>query len=174
MVKFQIPWTPAATNRSPMDWAADLGTVSSPTLTGCSAKKRLQCIRVVHRNPGDLGPHRALLYVKGGQQLKAVVGELKIFNKRPSQVAGAQHHDGVAPVDAQDLSDLFLEPVHLISIALLAESAKTKQILPDLGGGQPHRLAQGAGGDADHPLALELGQLTVVTGAVGGSQPWIP
>ena len=38
-------------------------------------------------------------------------------------------------VDAQDLPNLLLQAVHLISVALLAKPAETEQILTDLGGG---------------------------------------
>ena len=127
-------------------------------------QERLQRVGVVHRHAGNLRAHGALLHVKGGQQLKAVAGKFEVFNEGPAQVARAQHHNGVAPVDPQDLPDLLLEPVHLIAVALLAEPAEAEQVLPDLGGGQPHGLAQGAGGDADHPLALQLGELAVIAG----------
>ena len=55
---------------------------------------------MIHRHPGDLGPHHFGVHIKGGQQLKAVAGELKVFNEGTAQVARPQHHKGVALIDA--------------------------------------------------------------------------
>ena len=63
-------------------------------------QKLLQPVHVVHRHPGDLGPHHFGVHIKGGQQLKAVAGELKVFNEGTAQVARPQHHKGVALIDA--------------------------------------------------------------------------
>ena len=63
-------------------------------------QKFLQPVHVIHGHPRDLGPHHLGVYVKGGQQLKAVAGKLKVFDEGTAQVARPQHHKGVALVDA--------------------------------------------------------------------------
>ena len=111
---------------------------------------------MIDGDAGDLGAHRPLLYIKGRQELKAVVGKFEVFNEGPAQVARPQHDDGVSPADPQDLADLFLEHVHLIPVPLLPEAAEAEQILADLRRGQPDGFPKGAGGDPHDPLPLKL------------------
>ena len=133
-----------------------LGHCEQPHAGGVLRQEGLQSICVIDGDAGDLGAHRPLLHIKGGQELKAVVGKFEILNEGPAQVARPQHDDGVSPVDPQDLADLLFEHVHLIPVPLLPEAAEAEQVLADLRRSQPDGFPQGAGGDPHDPLALKL------------------
>ena len=49
----------------------------------------------------------------------------------------------VVVVHAQDVADLRPELLHIVAVALLAELSEAAEVLPDLGGGDVHLLAQG-------------------------------
>ena len=129
-----------------------------------AAQVVLQLVRVDHGDAGNRRADQLRVHVEGGQKLKAVGVEFEVFNQGAAQVAGPQDHDGVALVDPQNAADLLPEAFDLIAVALLTEAAEAEQVLPDLGGGQPHGFAQRAGGNAFHAFLLKLEQVPVIPG----------
>ena len=119
---------------------------------------------MIDRGARNGGTHGFLVDIKGGGQSEANVAELKVAHQGLAQVARAHHHNGMAPVYPQDVSDLLPQHIHIIAVALLAEFAKAEQVLPDLRGRQSHRLTQCAGRDADNPLLLQLSQMPIISG----------
>ncbi len=59
-------------------------------------------------------------------------------------------------VDSENGADFFMKLFHIIAVSLLAETAEAVEILPDLGGSQPHALGQFAGGNANYSVGLKL------------------
>ena len=70
----------------------------------------------------------------------------------------------MALINAQNITDLLFQAVHLISIALLAELTKAAEILTDLRGGQAHLAAQLAGRDALDPGSIQIVKLPEIAG----------
>ena len=67
-----------------------------------------------------------------------------------------------APARAYELPSYCPQLLYIISISLLAELSETGQVLPDLGGGQPHGAPQGIGGNSDGTGLKEIVQVAVI------------
>ena len=67
-------------------------------------------------------------------------------------------------VYAQNMADFRAQFFDIVAVALLSEFAKTAEVLPDLGGGDIHLLAQRMRGNANDTAAAQIRQLPVITG----------
>ena len=81
---------------------------------------------------------------------------MEVADQGVPQIAGAHHNDAMAAVHTQDMTDLTAQLADVVAVALLSELAEAAQILPDLGGGDAHLLPQGAGGNTNHALGVEI------------------
>ena len=68
-----------------------------------------------------------------------------MFDQSHTQVASTQKDDLASLVDAQNVSNFFIQSIYIVSVSLLAKAAKAVEILPHLGGLQAHLGRQGPG-----------------------------
>ena len=69
---------------------------------------------------------------------KALFLKIHMGQDRSAQIARSDQDGLFGQVQSQDLADLFPQRYHVVAIALLTESAKAVEILPDLRSGQTH------------------------------------
>lgn len=126
--------------------------------------KGIQLLHGVNRDSIYGCTHNRRGNIKGGIHGKTGLGKVKIVQQGATKVAHADHDEMMVVVYAQNMADFRAQFFDIVAVALLSEFAKTAEVLPDLGGGDIHLLAQRMRGNANDTAAAQIRQLPVITG----------
>ena len=123
----------------------------------------VQLIDMVDGHTVQVMPHQVLPDVKHRQQVVAVgVGGQKTGDSG-AQTACAQQDGGqFFSVTKQKLADLFFQHFHIIANALLAEPAKTVEVLTHLAGSGAHHAGQFAGRNGRNTGFVQLSDVAII------------
>ena len=84
----------------------------------------LQFIHGADRDTPDGGPDQSGGDIKGGVDLEPGASKIKVLQQGVTQMTGANNDQAVTFVDAEDMTDLRAQFLHVVAIALLTEFAK--------------------------------------------------
>ena len=65
------------------------------------------------------------IFIKDSNQFKSFGFKRKMFNQSHTQVASTQKDDLASLVDAQNVSNFFIQSIYIVSVSLLSKTAKT-------------------------------------------------
>ena len=160
--KFSTPRTPHAHAASTALCAAFFGTAITAIWNGCSFDQA--SINGEHRDFFDRRAAHGGIGVEHGGDGKADVGEAAEGRDGRAEAPGADDYDMMPLIEAENGFDRLAQRGNLIPASLTAETAKGAEILADLRIGQPHFLAEGAGGNILYAALFQQAQMTIVGG----------
>ena len=90
----------------------------------------------------DLRPVDPGIDIEDPPEDKPSALEIHVIDQCLSQMSRSYNDQIMLLVQSQDLANLFVEILHIVSISLLSEPAEIIQILSDLGRGHLHDITQ--------------------------------
>ena len=121
-----------------------------------------QFIHHPYPDPPDRYALKPGIYIKQTLQDKSAFLKRRVIRKRLSQISCSDYDKVMGFVQSEDLADLRVQMLYIISVSLLSESSEIVQILPDLRCRHMHLLAQVAGRDPLYACIEQFPQKPVI------------
>ena len=80
--------------------------------------------------------------VENSNHPKALCLKGEVLDQRHTKIARTQQDNLSALVQSQNISNLLIQSIHIVAVALLTTAAKAVEVLPNLRSGQVHQLRQ--------------------------------
>ena len=119
-------------------------------------------IRAAHLMTAKALTDELRICVKRTQQLKAAGRKVKVIEQCTTEVADTQQNRRAAGPQTHDRTQLLLQFVDIIAVALLTKAAEAVKVLTNLRSGQSHALCQCFGGDTLLPFSLQLTNIPII------------
>lgn len=126
-----------------------------------------EILQIIYMPYGNSFYHVAadsLILVENSDKFEAAVFIENFVCYSLAQISGADKYSFQFLVNAENFADFLLELRNVVAIALLAESAKTVEVVADLGSGKPHSVSKFFRTYTNYSVIFKALQKSVISG----------